>query len=384
METLEEDDTKSKNIGLNIEAVANYNGTPIYDLNLDTITDKPWRKPGADITDYFNYGFNEETWKIYCEKQKKILSDIADGTNNSSSIPKIGTIERSVAPNGNNNQPIPPFTTSGPKTTGAPTQSVTESPIPIASINENSKYSGMGLTKKAGPPPGRKPSGTIDVIGGGTPNSPSMITSRRPPDTPDNFNSMMNQVPPGPGLPPGPFHYPPPPFGMPPPPHAGMDFHLMGPRGINPSMITSIPPSTSYPPPPILDYKMIIKRERDDDGESDKREREERDKREREERDKRDREERDRRSKRRDREERDEREKRERREREKHVKKEFRDEKDRDKRERRDKYDKRHRDDRDDRDEGKKRRTSESDSRDREERVKKEKKDRGEKERRER
>uniref|UniRef100_T1K0D5 Pre-mRNA polyadenylation factor Fip1 domain-containing protein n=1 Tax=Tetranychus urticae TaxID=32264 RepID=T1K0D5_TETUR len=76
METLEEDDTKSKNIGLNIEAVANYNGTPIYDLNLDTITDKPWRKPGADITDYFNYGFNEETWKIYCEKQKKILSDI--------------------------------------------------------------------------------------------------------------------------------------------------------------------------------------------------------------------------------------------------------------------------------------------------------------------
>jgi hypothetical protein len=34
-------------------------GTPIYDLDLATMEDKPWRKPGADITDYFNYGFNE-------------------------------------------------------------------------------------------------------------------------------------------------------------------------------------------------------------------------------------------------------------------------------------------------------------------------------------
>ncbi|KAM4549133.1 uncharacterized protein fip1l1a [Odontesthes bonariensis] len=30
---------------------------------------KPWRKPEADISDYFNYGFNEETWSAYCKKQ---------------------------------------------------------------------------------------------------------------------------------------------------------------------------------------------------------------------------------------------------------------------------------------------------------------------------
>jgi pre-mRNA 3'-end-processing factor FIP1 len=30
------------------------------------------RKPGADITDYFNYGFNEETWRAYCERQKRL------------------------------------------------------------------------------------------------------------------------------------------------------------------------------------------------------------------------------------------------------------------------------------------------------------------------
>uniref|UniRef100_A0A183BK39 Pre-mRNA 3'-end-processing factor FIP1 n=1 Tax=Globodera pallida TaxID=36090 RepID=A0A183BK39_GLOPA len=46
-------------------------GSQIYDLDLATMEDKPWRKPGADITDYFNYGFNEESWNQYCERQRK-------------------------------------------------------------------------------------------------------------------------------------------------------------------------------------------------------------------------------------------------------------------------------------------------------------------------
>ena len=37
--------------------------------------DRPWRKPGADITDYFNYGFTEETWNTYCERQKKLRAE---------------------------------------------------------------------------------------------------------------------------------------------------------------------------------------------------------------------------------------------------------------------------------------------------------------------
>ena len=31
--------------------------------------------PGADITDYFNYGFNEDTWTKYCEKQRRLRMD---------------------------------------------------------------------------------------------------------------------------------------------------------------------------------------------------------------------------------------------------------------------------------------------------------------------
>ncbi|XP_037627196.1 pre-mRNA 3'-end-processing factor FIP1 isoform X2 [Sebastes umbrosus] len=33
---------------------------------------KPWRRAGADISDYFNYGFNEESWNIYHDKQAKV------------------------------------------------------------------------------------------------------------------------------------------------------------------------------------------------------------------------------------------------------------------------------------------------------------------------
>jgi len=44
----------------------------IYDNDLDTVEEKSWREPDADITDWFNYGFNENTWREYCAAQVKI------------------------------------------------------------------------------------------------------------------------------------------------------------------------------------------------------------------------------------------------------------------------------------------------------------------------
>ncbi|XP_075546382.1 factor interacting with poly(A) polymerase 1 isoform X2 [Dermacentor variabilis] len=64
-----------KTKGLDVDEVALINGTSIYEFNIESLEDKPWRKPGADITDYFNYGFNEDTWKIYCDRQRKLRSD---------------------------------------------------------------------------------------------------------------------------------------------------------------------------------------------------------------------------------------------------------------------------------------------------------------------
>lgn len=40
----------------------------ILDVNIDIFEQKPWKHPGADITDYFNFGLNEDAWKLYCNQ----------------------------------------------------------------------------------------------------------------------------------------------------------------------------------------------------------------------------------------------------------------------------------------------------------------------------
>ena len=46
-----------------------------YDFD-DPKNEKKWRNPREDITDYFNYGMNEEVWKVYVEKVKKLANKV--------------------------------------------------------------------------------------------------------------------------------------------------------------------------------------------------------------------------------------------------------------------------------------------------------------------
>lgn len=48
-------------------------GKSIYDVDIESLDEKPWRKPGADLTDYFNYGFNEESWRAYARKKSSVV-----------------------------------------------------------------------------------------------------------------------------------------------------------------------------------------------------------------------------------------------------------------------------------------------------------------------
>lgn len=57
-------------VNLDLNAPALYDGKPITEIPISTFEDRPWCLPGADITDYFNYGFNEDTWSLYCERQR--------------------------------------------------------------------------------------------------------------------------------------------------------------------------------------------------------------------------------------------------------------------------------------------------------------------------
>ena len=45
----------------------------ILDVKIDVFEQKPWKHPGADITDYFNFGLNEDSWKLYCNHLVIIL-----------------------------------------------------------------------------------------------------------------------------------------------------------------------------------------------------------------------------------------------------------------------------------------------------------------------
>lgn len=57
---------------LDIEAVGTLNGQPISQFPPSSFEDKPWRRPGVDLSDYFNYGFDEFTWMAYCSRQDKL------------------------------------------------------------------------------------------------------------------------------------------------------------------------------------------------------------------------------------------------------------------------------------------------------------------------
>ncbi|ORZ37929.1 Fip1 motif-domain-containing protein [Catenaria anguillulae PL171] len=58
-----------------VHQIALYDGKPITEVPIESFDDKPWRRPGEDISDYFNFGFNEDTWKMYCDRQRALREE---------------------------------------------------------------------------------------------------------------------------------------------------------------------------------------------------------------------------------------------------------------------------------------------------------------------
>ncbi|KAG9396713.1 Fip1 motif [Carpediemonas membranifera] len=56
-----------------------YKGKSIYELDLDNdLTMQLWRNPDADLSDYFNYGFNEQSWKLYAAHMARMQREAAE------------------------------------------------------------------------------------------------------------------------------------------------------------------------------------------------------------------------------------------------------------------------------------------------------------------
>ncbi|XP_067853244.1 pre-mRNA 3'-end-processing factor FIP1-like [Heptranchias perlo] len=246
---------KLQSRGIDLDAPGNINGIPVIEADLDLFEDKPWRKPGADLSDYFNYGFNEETWKAYCEKQRRLQLGLdpilASGSENKILVQqgRACNIEKDLENNLPKMEFMADFTSPPP-----------------------------GGRMKAGPPPNsfpsRKLAGTIDVIGGYTGSIRRVEGRRREKHGGDEsaiqvlgdhgnkrspFPTPTGPPPPIPGLPPH-FLHPPPPVNTGPPPMHPPGMPPPGPLpGLFPPPVVPPPvlllPATEGGPPPGYDNR---------------------------------------------------------------------------------------------------------------------------------
>ncbi|PIA45749.1 hypothetical protein AQUCO_01600179v1 [Aquilegia coerulea] len=44
----------------------------VFDIDIDSFEEKPWRNPGIDLSDFFNFGLDEENWKDYCKQLEQL------------------------------------------------------------------------------------------------------------------------------------------------------------------------------------------------------------------------------------------------------------------------------------------------------------------------
>ncbi|KAL8656318.1 MAG: hypothetical protein Q9226_002704 [Calogaya cf. arnoldii] len=70
---------RTSSIDVNAKPIHGPTGKPITEVDMDadfSEDDKPWRRPGTDMTDFFNYGFDEFTWASYCLKQDTLRKEV--------------------------------------------------------------------------------------------------------------------------------------------------------------------------------------------------------------------------------------------------------------------------------------------------------------------
>ncbi|XP_007891897.1 pre-mRNA 3'-end-processing factor FIP1 [Callorhinchus milii] len=222
--------------GIDLDTSGNINGLPVIEVDMELFEDKPWRKPGADQSDYFNYGFNEETWKSYCEKQRRLQLGLDP-----------------ILPSGSESK----ISVQQGRTGNA--EKDTEN-IVVKPDFKSEFTSPPGVRMKAGPPPNRKLAGTIDVIGGHTGPIRRVEGRRRDKHGGDESAIQVlgdhgNKRPPfGPptGPPPPPMPGPPPHFLNPPPPTSAGPPPMHPPGMPPPGPLPGLFPPPMPPPPSLM------------------------------------------------------------------------------------------------------------------------------------
>lgn len=245
---------------LDLDATATINDKPIYDLDLAQMEDRPWKKPGADIADYFNYGFTEETWNLYCERQKKLRAEFA-GNQQQANAALFAAIKISnplANPVINNSSSVVKVLTDNggrfkqPAHHNQPTPSPIQNEQVIRTVISGNPSSAPSLMDFTRPPPGMSMPPPMGMPMPGGP--PIGIKSEAPPgiepsDLPPGIDSTPVSAAAGTTAPP--------PFG------GGLDLNLGLPHmGFNPNlpppgmppmgMMSNMPPPGFSMPPPAF------------------------------------------------------------------------------------------------------------------------------------
>lgn len=121
---------------IDVDKIPEYQDKPLTQLDIELLKLKPWRAPGVDVSDYFNFGFDEFTWIYYCHKQDKLRGEF-NPSKVMESIMK-GTGESNDAKPGAGG--MPPFMPNMPNM-----------PMPPPSFMANMPMPPMGIPM---PPPG--------------------------------------------------------------------------------------------------------------------------------------------------------------------------------------------------------------------------------------
>jgi pre-mRNA 3'-end-processing factor FIP1 len=153
-------------------------GKSVLELDIAELEEKPWRKPGADLSDYFNYGFNEETWRAYCQKQQAMRSEQASA----------GRIRVYESQKPDLRADLPPELLHASIAAAASSPSPSSSQPPVAAPR---------LVPK---PAARQPSATVAAVAapsGGNSGAPAATHRRRPRDADDSVIQLVAAAPPG-------------------------------------------------------------------------------------------------------------------------------------------------------------------------------------------
>uniref|UniRef100_A0A453I8J7 Pre-mRNA polyadenylation factor Fip1 domain-containing protein n=1 Tax=Aegilops tauschii subsp. strangulata TaxID=200361 RepID=A0A453I8J7_AEGTS len=61
----------------------------VFDINIEAFQQKPWRQHGIDLTDYFNFGLDEEGWRKYCFGMKQFTQGARSLAEKSSGMDQV-------------------------------------------------------------------------------------------------------------------------------------------------------------------------------------------------------------------------------------------------------------------------------------------------------